>query len=125
MDSRLIYLAAAVMAVGVVGVGVFGVRTTVTVAPQPIVTQQAAAVIVEPTAAQTIRLEISGMTSSVDCVTAVRSALEEVDGVTKADVSMPNKAVVTLSKEVSPEDLEAAVKKAGDQYSGKVVADKG
>ena len=54
----------------------------------------------------------------------MRSALSKVDGVTKAKVSMPDKAVVTLSKKVSNKALEAAVKKAGSQYSGKVVKDK-
>ena len=51
----------------------------------------------------------------------MRSALTKVDGVTKAKVTMPNKAVVTLSKKVNAKTLEAAVKKAGSQYSGKVV----
>lgn len=37
---------------------------------------------------------------------------------------MPDKAVVTLSKKISDKTLEAAVKKAGSQYSGKVVKPK-
>lgn len=43
----------------------------------------------------------------------VRSALEGVKGVTKADVSMPDKAVVTASNDVSNDALIKAVKDAG------------
>jgi len=43
----------------------------------------------------------------------VRSALEGVEGVSKADVSMPDKAVVTAESSVSNDDLIKAVKDAG------------
>ena len=50
----------------------------------------------------------------------MQSALSKVPGVTKAEVSMPNKAVVTFDKsKVKPEQLLAAVKAAGP-YSAKV-----
>ena len=43
----------------------------------------------------------------------MRSALVGVEGVSKAVVSMPDKAVVTAGKDVKIEDLIKAVKKAG------------
>ena len=44
----------------------------------------------------------------------VQSALSSVAGVTKASVSMPDKAVVTVDPDkVKTEDLVKAVKKAG------------
>lgn len=43
----------------------------------------------------------------------VRSALEAVKGVAKADVSMPDKAVVSASNDVSNDSLIKAVKDAG------------
>jgi copper chaperone CopZ len=49
----------------------------------------------------------------------VQSALSKVPGVIKAEVEMPDKAVVTVDKQksVTSEKLIAAVKKAG--YSAK------
>jgi len=46
-------------------------------------------------------------------VKKVRSALEGVKGVTKADVSMPDKAVVTAQNDVSNDALIKAIKDAG------------
>ena len=43
----------------------------------------------------------------------MQSALSAVKGVSKATVSMPNKAVVTTSKEVTIKSLTDAVKTAG------------
>ena len=43
----------------------------------------------------------------------VRSALEGVKGVTKAEVSMPDKAVVSANNDVSNDSLIKAVKDAG------------
>ncbi|MDB4054476.1 cation transporter [Akkermansiaceae bacterium] len=47
------------------------------------------------------------------CVNKVRSALEGVEGVSKAAVSMPDSAVVTAKSSVSDKDLVKAVKDAG------------
>ena len=50
----------------------------------------------------------------------MQSALSKVPGVTSAEVTMPNKAVVKFGKaKVKPEQLMAAVKAAGP-YSAKV-----
>ena len=43
----------------------------------------------------------------------MRSALEGVKGVTKAEVSMPDKAVVSANNDVSNDSLIKAVKDAG------------
>jgi copper chaperone CopZ len=43
----------------------------------------------------------------------VQSALEGVEGVSKAEVSMPDKAVVTAKSSVTDEALIKAVKDAG------------
>ena len=43
----------------------------------------------------------------------MQAALAGVKGVSKAVVSMPDKAVVTASNDVKTEDMIAAVKKAG------------
>ncbi|MGB0775027.1 MAG: heavy-metal-associated domain-containing protein [Akkermansiaceae bacterium] len=57
------------------------------------------------------------------CVKKVRSALEGVAGVSKAVVSMPDKAVVTYDpSKVKTKDLIAAVKKAG--YKAKLKKEK-
>ena len=59
------------------------------------------------------RLKISGMTCG-HCVSHVKSALEDVNGVSRADVSLvKNEADVTLSHEVTEEDLIGAVEAAG------------
>jgi copper chaperone CopZ len=61
------------------------------------------------------KLEISGMTCG-HCVSHVKSALEGMEGVSQADVSLENhEADVTLSGEVIDADLIAAVEAAGYQ----------
>ena len=63
----------------------------------------------------TKKLEISGM-SCDHCVSHVKSALEGVDGVSRADVSLENnEAEVSLLTEVVDGDLIAAVEAAGYQ----------
>ncbi len=60
-----------------------------------------------------MKLKISGM-SCGHCVSHVKSALEGVEGVSEADVSLENhKADVTTSGEVIDADLIAAVEAAG------------
>ncbi|SVA81955.1 uncharacterized protein METZ01_LOCUS134809 [marine metagenome] len=59
------------------------------------------------------QLNVNGM-SCGHCVSHVRSALEEVEGVSRADVSLEERhADVTLASEVSDEALIAAVQGAG------------
>ncbi len=61
------------------------------------------------------QLEISGM-SCGHCVSHVKSALEGIEGVSQADVSLENhQADVTLSAEVVDADLITAVEAAGYQ----------
>ena len=61
------------------------------------------------------KLEITGM-SCGHCVSHVKSALEAIEGVSEADVSLENhKAEVTLSDAVINQDLVAAVEAAGYQ----------
>jgi copper chaperone CopZ len=61
------------------------------------------------------KLEITGM-SCGHCVSHVKSALEGVEGVSEADVSLENhEAEVTLSDQVIDADLIAAVEAAGYQ----------
>ena len=61
------------------------------------------------------KLEITGM-SCGHCVSHVKSALEGVEGVSQADVSLENhEAEVTLSDQVINADLIAAVEAAGYQ----------
>ena len=63
----------------------------------------------------TRKLKISGM-SCGHCVSHVKSALENIEGVSQSDVSLENhEAEVTLSGEVVDADLIAAVEAAGDQ----------
>ena len=50
----------------------------------------------------------------------MRSALEGVEGVSKAEVSMPDKAVVTAKSDVSNDALVKAVEAAG--FGATVVA---
>ena len=60
-------------------------------------------------------LTITGM-SRGHCVGHVKSALEGLDGVTEADVSLEeSRANVTLSTDVPDADLVAAVEAAGYQ----------
>jgi copper ion binding protein len=48
------------------------------------------------------------------CVAHVKKALEGIEGVSKADVSLANKnAILTLEKEVSDETIKKAVEDAG------------
>ena len=64
------------------------------------------------------KLKISGM-SCDHCVSHVKSALENLEGVSQSDVSLENhEAEVTLSGEVVDADLIAAVEAAG--YSAEV-----
>jgi copper chaperone CopZ len=61
------------------------------------------------------KLEISGMTCD-HCVSHVKSALEGIEGVSEADVSLENhEAEVTLLGQVIDADLIAAVEAAGYQ----------
>ncbi len=61
------------------------------------------------------KLEISGM-SCGHCVSHVKSALESIEGVSQAEVSLENhEAEVTLSDQVVDADLIAAVEQAGYQ----------
>ena len=63
----------------------------------------------------TKKLEISGM-SCDHCVSHVKSALESIEGVSQAEVSLENhEAEVTLSDQVIDADLIAAVEQAGYQ----------
>ena len=65
-----------------------------------------------------IEIAIEGMMCE-HCVSHVKSALEKVDGVTKADVSLKDKkATITLSKDVPNEKLIKAVSDAG--YKAKI-----
>ena len=60
-------------------------------------------------------LAITGM-SCGHCVSHVKSALEGLEGVTEADVSLEeSQAQVTLSTDVADADLVAAVEAAGYQ----------
>jgi copper chaperone CopZ len=60
-------------------------------------------------------LAITGM-SCGHCVSHVKSALEDLEGVTLADVSLEeNRADVTLSADIPDADLVAAVEAAGYQ----------
>ena len=61
------------------------------------------------------QLKISGM-SCDHCVSHVKSALENLEGVSQSDVSLENhEAEVMLSGEVVDADLIAAVEAAGYQ----------
>jgi len=79
----------------------------------------------EATATLDVKLSVRGM-SCGGCVNAVKTALEKVPGVTKADVSLEkNEAVVTYEKgKTTPEDLVKAVEKAGFKASVQKEAEK-
>ena len=65
--------------------------------------------------------EIKGM-SCGGCVSNVKSALLQLPDVTEADVQLnPQSAVLTMSRPVDVEELQAQLKKAG-HYSIKEVA---
>lgn len=64
------------------------------------------------------KLNISGMTC-MHCVMHVQNALKEVNGVTNAKADLNGKnAVIELSKDVSDEQLKAAVADAGYEVTG-------
>ena len=53
-----------------------------------------------------------------NCVKHVTEALEALDGVDKAEVSLEkNNAVITLSKDVSDETIKSAIDEAGYDVS--------
>ena len=65
--------------------------------------------------------EIKGM-SCGGCVSNVKRALLQIPDITEADVQLnPQGAVLTMSKPVDAEELQAQLKKAG-HYSIKEVA---
>ena len=58
-------------------------------------------------------IKIEGM-GCQNCVKHVKEALEALDGVKSADVSLEkNSAVITLSKEISDEAIKSAIEDAG------------
>ena len=61
----------------------------------------------------TWRIQLSGMHCD-SCVSSVRTALESVDGVDTAEVSLETqRATVSVTREVSPVFLQQAVQGAG------------
>ena len=63
-------------------------------------------------------IHVEGM-GCQNCVKHVTEALEGVDGVTGADVSLEkNQAVVTLAKDVADDVLKAAIDEAGYDVAG-------
>jgi len=64
---------------------------------------------------ETIKLSIEGM-SCQGCVRAVTKALERVEGVSEARVSLDEHAA-TVQGQADPEALVAAVRKAGYEAS--------
>ncbi len=63
-------------------------------------------------------LQIEGMTCE-HCVHKVKMALEEIEGVTRADVTLDAKtADLELAAEVDQEHFSAAVEKAGYTFAG-------
>ena len=62
-------------------------------------------------------IHVEGM-GCQNCVKHVKEALEALDGVTGADVSLEkNNAVVTLSKDVADEVIKSAIDEAGYDVS--------
>ena len=62
-------------------------------------------------------IHVEGM-GCQNCVKHVKEALENLDGVDKAEVSLEkNSAVITLSKDVSDEAIKSAVDEAGYDVS--------
>ncbi len=62
-------------------------------------------------------IHVEGM-GCQNCVKHVTEALENLDGVTKAEVSLEkNSALVTLSKDVTDEILKSAIDEAGYDVS--------
>ena len=69
-----------------------------------------------------ITLSVGGMVC-LGCVKRVEKVLSSVEGVLKSEVSLKeNRAVVTTKKEVKPEALVLALKKAG--FSANLKTDK-
>ncbi len=65
-----------------------------------------------------VKLSVEGMTCG-GCVNAVTAALEDVPGVTKAEVSLEKKEAIVTCEEgkTTPEELIKAVEKAGFKAS--------
>lgn len=64
------------------------------------------------------KLNISGMTC-MHCVMHVQNALKELDGVTEAKADLKDKnAVIELSRDVSDDQLKAAIADAGYEVTG-------
>ena len=62
-------------------------------------------------------IHVEGM-GCQNCVKHVKEALENLDGVTNAEVSLEkNSALVTLSKDVADEILKSAIDEAGYDVS--------
>ena len=62
-------------------------------------------------------ISVEGM-GCQNCVKHVTEALEALDGVDKAEVSLEkNNAVITLSKDVSDETIKSAIDEAGYDVS--------
>src|SRR5713101_3111296 len=80
----------------------------------------------EATTALDVKLSVRGMTCA-DCTGKVKTALEGVPGVTKAEVSLEkNEAAVTYEKgKTTPEALVKAVQKAGFKCSLPKAGEKG
>lgn len=63
---------------------------------------------------KTLKLTIEGMTCS-HCVAHVKHALQSIDGVLSAEVTLtPPRAVLTAANEISPDVLQKAVADSGD-----------
>ena len=72
-------------------------------------------------AAQQVVMDIKGMTCDL-CPLAIKKSLEKVGGVKNVKVSFEEKkARLTADDAVTDKALEEAVRKAGEQYMGKVV----
>lgn len=72
-------------------------------------------------AAQQVMMDIKGMSCDL-CTMAIKKSLEKVAGVKSVNVSFKEKkARTTVDDAVSDKTLEEAVRKAGGQYTGKVV----
>ncbi len=72
-------------------------------------------------AAQQVVMDIKGMTCDL-CPIAIKKSLGKVAGVKSVKVSFEDKkARLTVDDTVTNKTLEDAVRKAGEQYMGKVV----
>ena len=62
-------------------------------------------------------IHVEGM-GCQNCVNHVKEALENLDGVDKAEVSLEkNSAVITFSKDISDEAIKSAIDEAGYDVS--------